>query len=99
VRKPDGTPGGDLCLDDPGREATTWYRKRFIMLCPATFDQDGRTLASLISGQAQIASGTLLDNLVTSGGIFLHEMMHWIGPESKYISRIHKIVFHHADYF
>jgi hypothetical protein len=87
VRNPDGTPGGDLCLYDPDHsQATTYVNGGLIMICPSTFSQEGRqSLSDLISSQASISSGTSIDSLITAGGIFMHEMMHWINQGSKCI--------------
>jgi hypothetical protein len=106
IRKPDGTPGGDLCTGNLNENRVlgwTWPSDKLIMMCPSAFIQSGttqrrRALLDLISGQADIPSGTHLDSLQTSSAVFLHEMMHWIGQGSKYIGMC-KITFHHADYF
>jgi hypothetical protein len=70
------------------------------MLCPLALNLPGggQTLSDLISGQANIPSGTHIDSLMTTSGVLLHEMMHWIQQGSKYI-RMYKITFHNADYF
>jgi hypothetical protein len=89
-RKPDGTPGGDLCTARPQGEgqAATWPVSGLIMFCPVTFNSMGgrQPLSSLILSQANIPSGLPLDFLYTPGAVLLHEMMHWINQGSKCIS-------------
>jgi hypothetical protein len=68
--------GGRLC-DDTENRGTTWWTNKLIMVCDRSFNYD--TLASIIATQDSIPSGTWLDEKQTAGGVFLHEMMHWIG--------------------
>lgn len=63
-------------------DGITWWQANLIMMCAGAFN--GKTLSDRISGQSSLAVGTTLDSQQIPGGVFLHEMMHFIGQNSKY---------------
>ncbi|KUL89434.1 hypothetical protein ZTR_04325 [Talaromyces verruculosus] len=58
-------------------DGITWWQANLIMMCAGAFN--GKTLSDRISGQSTLAVGTTLDSQQIPGGVFLHEMMHFIG--------------------
>lgn len=74
--------GGGLC-DDSTNLGTTWSLNKHIMMCDRAFDEYTETLAGIISDQDSMPTNYDIDKLNTPGGIFLHEMMHWIQKQSK----------------
>lgn len=62
-------------------DGITWWQANLIMMCASAFN--GATLSDRISGQSSLAVGTTLDSQQIPGGVFLHEMMHFIGQNSE----------------
>lgn len=83
-----GQYGSKICTpyNAQGQQLTspdgiTWWQANLIMMCASAFN--GATLSDRISGQSSLAVGTKLDSQQIPGGVFLHEMMHFIGKNSK----------------
>lgn len=84
-----GQYGSRICTpyNSNGKQLTrpdgiTWWPANLIMMCANAFN--GATLSDRISGQTSLAVGTTLDSQQIPGGVFLHEMMHFLGQDSRY---------------